>query len=125
MRTLLDKLGIDGGTRVALLGVDDASFVEELRQAAAEVTDDDVPAGMDVVLVQAESAEDLDVLSDVREIMARDGAVWVLWPRGGAAGFNENDVRRAGLAAGLVDVKVASFSELLSALKFVIRLAER
>jgi hypothetical protein len=121
---LLDKLGVVAGSTVALLGVADEGFVDQLRAAGAEVTADDVPAGESLVVLQADSAEDLEVLSDVRELMARDGAVWVLWPRGGG-GFNENDVRRAGLAAGLVDVKVARFSERLSALKFVIRVAER
>jgi hypothetical protein len=122
---LLDKLGIAEGSRVALLGVRDPGFLEELEGAAAVITDDDVPAGSGLVLLQAETAADLDVLSDVRELMARDGAVWVLWPKGGVAGFNENDVRRAGLATGLVDVKVVSFSERLSGLKFVLRVAHR
>ncbi len=125
MSALLDKLGVAAGSRVALLGVTDAGFAEELRTAGVEVVDDDVPEGSHIVVLQADANEGLDVLSDVRELMARNGAVWVLWPKGGIEGFNENDVRRAGLAAGLVDVKVVSFSERLSALKFVIRVAER
>jgi hypothetical protein len=39
--------------------------------------------------------------------------------------IDENDVRRLGLSAGLVDVKVAAISEIWSGLKFVRRLADR
>ena len=42
-----------------------------------------------------------------------------------AGAINENDVRDAALEAGLVDVKVVSFSSTLSALKLVIRLVDR
>jgi hypothetical protein len=125
VRTLLEKLGISSGVRVALLGVTAEDFRASLREAGVETVDEDVPPGTPVVLLQAKRPEDLAVLSDVRERVARDGAVWVLWPRGGAAGFGQREVMDAGLAAGLVDVKVASFSDRLSALKFVIRVADR
>jgi hypothetical protein len=38
---------------------------------------------------------------------------------------NENDVRRIGLTAGLVDVKVCAVNEKWSGLKFVIRVKDR
>ena len=60
----------------------------------------------------------------LREAIKPDGAVWVVWPKGQKA-FREDDARQAGPAAGLVDVKVASFSETLSALKMVIPVKDR
>ena len=39
--------------------------------------------------------------------------------------MNENDVRRIGLDAGLVDVKVCAVSEVWSGLKFVRRVKDR
>jgi len=48
----------------------------------------------------------------------------VVWPKGSPA-VNENDVRDAALGAGLVDVKVVSFSPTRSALKLVFRLRDR
>ena len=39
--------------------------------------------------------------------------------------LNENDVRRIGLLAGLVDVKVCAVNEVWSGLKFVIRVKDR
>jgi hypothetical protein len=56
------------------------------------------------------------------------GMLWVSWPKktsGLATDLNENDVRRIGLVAGLVDVKVCAVSELWSGLKFVIRVKDR
>jgi hypothetical protein len=56
------------------------------------------------------------------------GMLWVSWPKktsGLATELNENDVRRIGLGAGLVDVKVCAVSERWSGLKFVIRVKDR
>ncbi len=49
-----------------------------------------------------------------------DGPVWVIYPKGVQA-VRENDVRTAGLAAGLVDIKVCAFSATHTALKFTPR----
>lgn len=53
-----------------------------------------------------------------------NGAVWAVF-RKGRKDFNENDVLRLGLESGLVDVKVVRFSDTHTALKFVIRKADR
>lgn len=50
--------------------------------------------------------------------------VWAVY-RKGRKDFNENHVLEGGLAAGLVDVKIARFSDTHSASKFVIRRTER
>jgi hypothetical protein len=76
------------------------------------------------MVVGVERREDLPRLHTHREFIARDGAIWVVWPKGSNA-VNENDVRQAALDAGLVDVKVASFSPTRSALKLVFRLRDR
>ena len=60
--------------------------------------------------------------------LAPSGMLWVSWPKktsGVATDLNENDVRRIGLTAGLVDVKVCAVSEVWSGLKFVIRVKDR
>ena len=78
----------------------------------------------DLVFLGVRDRRALERLARLRDAVAPAGAVWVVWPRGSAA-VNENDVRDAALAQGLVDVKVAAFSERLSALKLVIRLRDR
>jgi hypothetical protein len=53
-----------------------------------------------------------------------DGALWVIRPKGSKA-VSEAEVMSAGKHAGLVDVKVASFSDTHTAEKFVIPRAAR
>ena len=48
----------------------------------------------------------------------------MLWPKGQKR-LTEGMIRDAALAQGLVDIKVAAFSETLSALKLVIPIARR
>jgi hypothetical protein len=60
--------------------------------------------------------------------MPDTGMIWIGWPRktsGVATDLNEDIVRRAGLAAGLVDVKVCAIDATWSGLKFVRRLRDR
>jgi len=60
--------------------------------------------------------------------LAPTGMLWVSWPKkssGIPVDVNENDVRRIGLTAGLVDVKVCAVNEKWSGLKFVIRVKDR
>jgi len=53
-----------------------------------------------------------------------NGVLWTLRPKG-SPDLTESEMMRAGQAAGLVDVKVVSFSDLLTAEKFVIPVAKR
>ena len=57
-----------------------------------------------------------------------DGLLWASWPKkssGVATDVTEADVRRVGLACGLVDVKVCAVSDIWSGLKFVYRVKDR
>ena len=57
-----------------------------------------------------------------------DGMLWVCWPKKASrvpTDLDENVVREVGLAAGVVDVKVAAVDETWSGLKFVRRLRDR
>ena len=56
------------------------------------------------------------------------GMIWIAWPKKAssvATELTEDIVRRAGLAAGLVDVKVCAIDLTWSGLKFVRRLRDR
>jgi hypothetical protein len=53
-----------------------------------------------------------------------NGALWIVRPKGRPE-ISERAVMAAGKAAGLVDVKVVSFSATHTAEKFVIPLAKR
>ena len=122
-KTLLDKMGIKPGMRVGVVGVEDDAFRDLLRGRAVEVADEPAPSS-DVIVLGAESADDLRRLSDLGRLLKRDGAVWVVAPKGGREP-READVLSAGKEAGLVDTKVVRFSDSHTAHKFVIPLARR
>jgi hypothetical protein len=121
---LLDKLGVKPGMKVSLLGIDDADFRNRVKARTDDVTEGRAAKGSDIVFVKMTEAREAAQLKQLKEAIKPDGAVWVVWPKGQKA-FREDDARHAGPAAGLVDVKVASFSDTLSALKMVIPVKDR
>jgi Protein of unknown function (DUF3052) len=123
-KPLVDKLGVKEGQRVAVVGLDDPAFVEQLLERGADVRVGRRRTGADLMVVGVERRQDLPRLRTHRQFIARDGAIWVVWPKG-SRDVNENDVRDAALEAGLVDVKVVSFSPTHSGLKLVFRLRDR
>ena len=122
-RGRLDKLGVKPDSRVSVLKVPDRSFLLELKERTAGVSSRLVSRS-DLVFTAVGQRKDLARLRSLREAIRRNGAVWVLWPKGRKE-LREDDVRAAALQAGLVDVKVVSFSDTLSGLKLVIPVAER
>jgi hypothetical protein len=122
-KSRMQKLGVKAGSRVAVLGVDDPGFLDELAAQGAEISTR-ARAGLDLVFVGMSDAKDLPRLARLREAVRPAGAVWVIWPKGRKE-FREDDIRHYGPTAGLVDVKVMAFSEALSGLKMVIPLKER
>jgi hypothetical protein len=64
----------------------------------------------------------------MKKVLSQNGMLWVSWPKRTSTlgtDLNENVIRDAGLALGLVDVKVCAVDETWSGLKFVIRLKDR
>jgi hypothetical protein len=122
--SLLDKLGVKPGARVSVIGLDDAAFLRELKARTEDVTVGRARPSSDLVLVAMSDREDLPRLEALRRAIKPEGAVWVVWPKGRKE-FREDDLRAYGPTAGLVDVKVARFSDALSALKMMIPRAQR
>jgi len=123
-RGRLDKLGVKPGARIGIVGLDDPAFLTELRERTGRVTNGRLPRNADMVFIYMDRRAHLAVLKKARPVIAPDGAVWVLWPKGRKS-FREGDVRAFCLASGLVDIKVVAFSEALSGLKLVIPLRDR
>jgi hypothetical protein len=123
-RGRLDKLGIRPESTVSVVGLSDAAFETELAARTPHVSNGRVRRGSHFVLAGATTLADLDRLSGYRAAIAEDGAIWVVWTKGQKS-LTETHVREAAKAQGLVDVKVMSFSEQLSALKLVIPKAQR
>ena len=123
-KSLLDKLGVKAGMEVAVIGVGDPAFLSDLRARTENVSSEQPTSAVDMIFVAATAPTDLERLPALKQAIKPDGAVWVVF-RKGRKDFNENDILRGGLAAGLVDVKVVRFSETHTASKFVVRKAER
>jgi hypothetical protein len=121
--TRLDKLGIRPGAMVILVDVKDEAFAAEIAARGARVSTR-LAGEADVIVLGAERRDRLGKLAPIQRHLKRDGAIWVIRPKGVDA-ITERDVMQAGWAAGLVDVKVARFSETHTAEKFVIPVRRR
>ena len=120
----LDKLGVKPGQRVCVVGLDDPAFLRELTLRGAIATSNRTVEGADMVFLHCPTRADLRRLPAVARAMDAAGAIWVLWPKG-IKEIGEQDIRDVMDGPGLVDVKVVSFSAVLSGLKLMIRRERR
>jgi hypothetical protein len=120
----LDKLGVEPGQRVSVLGFQDPAFVKELKARGARVTAGRALADADLVFLFCAARAELRRLPGLARSIVPHGAIWVLWTKGGKH-MREQDVRDVMDGPGLVDVKVVSFSDTLSGLKLMIRRERR
>lgn len=121
---LIEKLGIKDGASAALIGVEDASFRQQLETRAGAIADTLTP-GNDVVFYAADEIDDLLRLEDLKQAIKPNGAIWVVSPKGKGARLKDTEIMAAAREAGLVDTKVVSFSDTHTALKLVIPKAAR
>ena len=120
----LDKLGVKEGMTVLVISLTERPFLDEIEARGATVVKKAPDGGADLVFYGAERRDALDRLDSLRGSIVPHGAIWVIRPKGQPA-ITESDVMAAGKRAGLVDVKVVSFSETHTAEKFVIPVAKR
>ena len=124
-RPLLDKLGVKPGSKVAIVNLDDPAFIERLRERTGDIVAGKPQSKCDLVFVGANTHTDLLRLRKVKTWIEPNGAIWVIRPKRGRSELRDTDLIDAGLAAGLVDNKIASFSETHGAMRFVYRLRDR
>ena len=123
------KLGIKQGSRILLVNApkkfecelgelpDNVHFIKRLAKS------------LDIILLFVLTERALAV--DFAKLAARltaNGMIWIAWPKkssGVTTDLSEQCVRRIGLDAGLVDVKICAIDETWSGLKFVYRLKDR
>jgi hypothetical protein len=123
-RLLIDKLGVKAGQKIAILGVESAEFLTELAARVPDYSRGKRVADADLIFFSAEVAADLGQLSSLSRAIHKNGAIWVVYPKG-QTHIREIDVINAGKSAGLTDNKVCSFSATHTALRFCIPLARR
>lgn len=123
-KTLLEKLGVKKGESVSLSGKFPADFVAGLKKQGSAILE--AKARKDVIwhFLAADMQKDLQKVGSIAANLWNGAALWIVYPKGQTR-ITEDDVRGAGLKAGLTDIKVARFSETHTALKFVIPKAKR
>ncbi|HXI14704.1 MAG TPA: hypothetical protein VNM92_18960 [Thermoanaerobaculia bacterium] len=123
-KSVMDRIGVKATDIVSVLGLGNDPFVADLERRAQLVLRDRVHKGSSLIFLRLETEADLEKIESLAKSLTGDGAIWILRPKG-KTGVPETETMRAGKAAGLVDVKVVKFSELLSAEKFVIPVKKR
>jgi len=123
--SLLDKLGVKPGIRVAVLGLSDPAFLALLEQRTTDVARRTPKKNTEIIFFGADTVTDLARLATLREYLTPAGAIWVIHTKGKGAAFKDVDVFAAAKKAGLVDVKVAGFSATHTAEKLVVPVKNR
>ncbi len=116
--SLAKKLGIAPASTVRTIGtIDDLALRRALTDART------VARGKAALILARVStpAELRAAFKKSADLCSEGVPLWIIYRKGPGHPINESDVRSSGLAAGIVDIKVASVSAKLTALKFVKR----
>lgn len=124
-KPLAIKLGLRDGQRVWFDAMPE-SVADEIDEYALELIFVADPAqGIDAAHIFVTTRDGLEgKLALLRDQIARDGQIWVSWPKQAAkvpTDVTEDTIRDAALPLGLVDTKVCAVDETWSGLKLVIR----
>ncbi|MBC2839543.1 DUF3052 domain-containing protein [Robiginitalea sp. SC105] len=126
---LARKLGLKDGMRILVLNPPGPyhSFFRELPDL--RISTSPGPGKIDFIHLFAQTFAGLESGLEVSvPVLEKSGMLWISWPKkasGLASEIDKFDVLRAGQAAGLVDVKVASVDAIWSGHKFVIPIKNR
>jgi hypothetical protein len=115
----LDKLGVKSGMAVLAAGAVHEDLLEEIGSRGARLLRRVLAGETDIVFYGADRRQALERLPQLKRALKQNGALWIIRPKGSQA-ITESEVMEAGKNAGLVDVKVVSFSPTHTAEKFVI-----
>lgn len=123
-KSTAEKLGIKAGLRISVLQLSEDGFSRDARSLAAAFSNDKTLRDSDLIFFGAELASDLAEVKKLVPYLAGNGAVWIVYLKGRKE-ITEIQVLNAGREAGLIDVKVVSYSATHTALKFVRPKAKR
>ncbi|MBL8644194.1 MAG: hypothetical protein JNK21_09690 [Rhodospirillaceae bacterium] len=129
---LAKKLGFKPDTSVALIGA--PPFMRSVvGEAGAKAQPTDKAKGVKGPVAAAhvfttEEAVLKAALPVLMKAIARDGMIWVSWPKKASkvpTDITEDTIRKLALPLGLVDVKVCAVDDVWSGLKLMIRKENR
>ena len=130
-RNVTDKLGVKPCQRLRVVGTGNTDLLARVRRKLGRrIANQKSPA--DIVLYWPRSPEEITTtLAALKQQIEPSGGIWVFSAKRGHERFSrapylpDSVLIPGGLAAGLVDNKVCSVSEHESAMRFVIRRADR
>ena len=128
---LAKKIGIKTGFVVQVLYSPKPylEFFEEFPENVNLELEAEYSDPADLIHVFVRSMEELERgFSIAKNTLKKNGGLWVSWPKKSSSISTEVDkylIMNFGLAAGLVDVKVAAIDENWSGLKFMYRTKDR
>lgn len=132
-RTPWAKFSLPGGEQAYARG-SSAEFRTAVREIFGPLVErvESWPDGRHAWLMEEVSSEGSlsSFFRGLEKRLTPSGSLWVVFPKKPYMGecafpFEWTDVQRAGLAAGLVDNKIAAFSRRLTSIRFVIPVARR
>jgi len=126
---LAQKLGLKPGMRAWCLDMPD-SVRAEIERGAPQIEQLEAPEPpVDLAHIFVTSFAALDCeLRMLLPLIARDGTIWVSWPKKASkvpTDITEDVIREIALPLHLVDVKVCAVDDIWSGLKLVIRKERR
>jgi len=126
---LAQKLGLKPGMRAWLQNVPDSVRAEIERDAPLleRLDSPEPPVEFAHIFVTSFAVLDCE-LRMLLPLIARDGMIWVSWPKKVSkvpTDITEDVIRSIALPLGLVDVKVCAIDNIWSGLKLVIRKSAR
>ena len=126
---LAHKLGLKPGMRTWFLGMPDSVRAEIERDAPSFERLDNPEPPVELAHIFVTSCAVLDCeLRMLLPLIARDGTIWVSWPKKASkvpTDITEDVIRALALPLHLVDIKVCAVDETWSGLKLVIRKGHR
>ncbi len=127
-RPLAAKLGLKAGMRALLISAP-PGYLSRLAAPDEVEWSGDLDQPLDFIQAFFKQRSELEArFPALKELLAPEGMLWISWLKQAAkipTDLDGNVVREIGLAAGLVDVKVAAVDAAWSGLKFVYRLKDR
>lgn len=126
-KALIAKLGIEAGKKVCVVGKLDPDLRGDLDASGAKIAKSARGKDFDAIFVAAGATKDLEKLASLKEMIADDGGIWIVYPKGrtGDGELTERSVLTAGRTLQLTDNKQVKVDEQLTAVRFVIPVAHR
>lgn len=118
-KSVIDKLGVKRGQKVAVVRLRDAAFVAQLTQVLGEKPSSRAGKSCARVLFAVHCDRNHAKLATFVASIHPAGDVWMVYETG-HRDVCEDSIRAAARQAGLVDVKVVRFSETHGAVRLVI-----